>query len=148
MLNKNKRNIYRYYYDKEKLSEPIGWLVDKQGISFENINNLMVDGDLWLGIKNGTIMKFSKGSPSSFQIQGINSLPNSPIVICNSETSNSLAILEKQNRRLLIITKDGQLINEIKSNELSGVSSIAFNNDGKRIYAASGSIIYEIEVLK
>lgn len=148
LSNKNKRNIYRYYYNNNKLSEPIGWLVDKQGINFESISDLMIDGDLWIGTKNGNLLKFSKGVPANFQIRGIDMMPNSSIILRSNETAGFIAILEKKNKRLLILTKDGQLIKEIKSNELVGVSSIAFSDDGKKVFAVSGSVIYEVEVLK
>lgn len=148
LLNKTKRNIYRYYYSDDKLSDPIGWLIDKQGVNFDNINDLLVDGDLWMANKNGDLAKFSKGTNTDFRILGLGNLPNTAITLAANESTNSLALLEKQNKRLILITKDGQLINEIKSNELSGVNSIAFNSAGNKIYAVSGSIIYEIEVLK
>jgi len=146
LLNKEKRNIYRYYYKDEELSEPIGWLVDKQGINFENVSDLIVDGDLWMAFKSGNLLKFTKGSTAEFSIKGLENLPNNQIILSANDQINSLAILEKQNKRLLILTKDGQLISEIKSNELAGVSSIAFNEDGTKIYAVSGSVIYEVEI--
>lgn len=146
LVNQNKRNIYRYYYNADKLSDPIGWLIDKQGLNFENISDLVVDGDLWLGDGSGKLSKFSKGYTADFQIAGLSILPNSTISLSTNENINTVAVLEKQNKRLLILTKDGQLISEIKSNELAGVSSIAFNNDGKKIYALSGSVIYEVEL--
>lgn len=146
LVNNNKRNVYRYYYNNDKLSDPIGWLVDKQGINFDNISDMIIDGDLWIGAKSGNLLKFSKGSPVNFQVAGVSQLPNSAITLSSNETSNSIAVLEKQNRRLLILTKDGQLISEIKSNELAGVSSIAFNNNGKKLYALSGSVVYEVNL--
>jgi len=146
LLNKDKRNIYRYYYNNDQLSDPIGWLIDKQGVNFDNINDLMVDGDLWLGFKDGNVLKFSKGTAATFQMKGISQLPTSPVILSSNETSNFVAILEKQNKRLLILTKDGQLLREIKSNELAGVSSIALSDDEKKVYALSGSTIYEVEI--
>jgi len=146
LVNKEKRNIYRYYYNTEKLSEPIGWLIDKQGINFENISDLIIDGDLWLGDKSGRLLKFNKGYTADFQITGLSKPLNSTISISSSEDNNTLAILEKQNKRLIILTKDGQLISEIKSNELAGVSSIVIKADGKKVYALSGSVVYEVEI--
>lgn len=146
LLNKDKRNVYRYYYKDEELSEPIGWLVDKQGINFDSVSNLIVDGDLWMAFKNGNLLKFTKGSTADFSIKGLDNLPNSSVMLSANDAMNALAILEKQNKRLLILTKDGQLISEIKSNELAGVSSIAFNEDGAKIYVLSGSVIYEVEI--
>lgn len=146
LLNRDKRNIYRYYYNDDKLSDPIGWLVDKQGINFDNISDMLIDGDLWIGEKSGNLLKFSKGSSIDFQVAGLSQLPSSTIILSSNETSGFIAILEKQNKRLMILTKDGQLISEIKSNELAGVSSIAFNSDGKKVYALSGSVVYEVDL--
>ncbi len=146
LLNKDKRNVYRYYYNNDKLSDPIGWLVDKQGINFDGLSDLIVDGDLWLGDKTGKIWKFTKGYTTDFQITGLSNLPNSAVALSSKENSQVLVVLEKQNKRLLVLTKDGQLINEIKSNELAGVSSIALSDDGNKVYALSGSVVYEVEI--
>lgn len=146
LLNREKRNIYRYYYNQDQLSEPIGWLVDKSKLNFDNINQLLVDGDLWLGMKNGNVNKFSKGYPVDWQMQGVKQLPENPILIGSNEESNLLVVLEKQNKRILVLTKDGQLISEIKSNELSGVSDIALNQNGELIYVLSGSVIYDVKI--
>lgn len=146
LLNREKRNIYRYYYNQDKLSEPIGWLVDKSNLNFDNINQLLVDGDLWLGMKNGGISKFSKGYPSDWQIQGVKQIPENPVLISSSEQSNFLVVLEKQNKRILVLTKDGQLISEIKSNELAGVNDLALHESGEQIYVLSGSVIYDVRI--
>lgn len=146
VLNREKRNIYRYYYNHDQLSDPIGWLVDKQGVNFDNLSDLTIDGDLWLGEKSGGLLKFSRGYATDFQIAGLDRPTDSNLSISSSENENFIAVLEKQNKRLLILTKDGQLIKEIKSNELAGVSSIALSSDGEKIYALSGSIVYEVNL--
>lgn len=146
LLNREKRNIYRYYYNQDQLSEPIGWLVDKSNLNFDNINQILVDGDLWVGMKNGEINKFSKGYKVDWQMQGVKQNPENPILISSNEQSNLLVVLEKQNKRILVLTKDGQLISEIKSNELSGVSDIALNENGGQIYVLSGSVIYDVKI--
>ncbi len=146
LLNKEKRNIYRYYYNQDKLSEPIGWLIDKTGISFENISDLMVDGDLWLGFKNGLLLKFSKGKTVDLAVQGLKQTIENPILLSSSEKAKVIAVLEKQNKRLLILTKDGQLLSEIKSNELAGTSDIALAEDGSKVYILSGSVIYDVKI--
>lgn len=148
LLNKEKRNIYRYHYNDDELSEPIGWLIDKQGISFENLSDVLVDGDLWVSSKDGEILKFSRGSKLEWQIAGLKDLPDSSLLLAQNENANQLAALEKQKRRLLLLTKEGQLISEIKSNELAGVTSLAFDQSGQKLYALSGSVIYELNLLK
>ena len=48
IFNPEKRNIYRYVVKDGKLSEPIGWLIDKQNLDFTNIESMIIDGDVWL----------------------------------------------------------------------------------------------------
>lgn len=144
LLNQEKRNIYRYYYNDDQMSEPIGWLVDKQGLSFDNLSDLLVDGDLYLSDQDGQIFKYSRGSRLEWQITGLSELPKSNLLLTHHEETSRLAALEKQARRLLLLTQEGQLISEIKSNELAGVTSLSFDQSGQKIYALSGSVIYEI----
>lgn len=146
VLNRDKRNIYRYYYNNDQLSDPIGWLVDKQGINFDNISDLTIDGDLWLAEKSGGLLKFSRGYSTDFKITGLDQAPSNSLSLAVNENENFIAVLEKQNKRLLVLTKDGQLISEIKSNELAGVSSIALSSNGKKIYALSGSVVYGVDL--
>jgi predicted 3-demethylubiquinone-9 3-methyltransferase (glyoxalase superfamily)/polyhydroxyalkanoate synthesis regulator phasin len=145
LFNREKRNVYRYAYQSDKLSDPIGWLVDKKGINFDLVSDVLVDGDLWMGQKNGQLYKFSKGSQAAFTLAGLQKPLENQLSIASNGEDGKIAILEKQAKRLLILTSDGQLISEIQSNELSGVNSIAFTTDGDNLYALSGSIIYQIK---
>ena len=146
LVNTEKRNIYRYYYNNDELSDPIGWLIDKSGISFDQISSFLVNGDLYLAFKNGEIMKFEKGEPLDFQIQGLENAFEESLILAGQEEIDKVAILEKKNKRLVIISADGQVFSEIKSNELAAVSDIALSKDGQSIYAISGSVVYKIQI--
>lgn len=146
LLNLEKRNIYRYTLRNDELSEAIGWLVEKQGISFNNISDMSVDGSLWLSFKNGEVKKFDRGYQEEFSLTGLNQIPNSTLLMTSRENSEKLVFLDKSNRRLILTTRDGQLINEIKSNELAGVSDITLAIDGQSCFALSGSVIYQIQL--
>jgi len=146
LLNPEKRNIYRYTLTNGELSEAIGWLVDKQNINFSTVSDMSIDGDLWLGFKDGKIMKFSRGYQVDFALTGLEQLPTDLVKIASQENSDKIVFLDKSNNRLIVSTKEGQLISEIKSNELAGVSDITLANDGKSCFALSGSVIYQIQI--
>ncbi len=145
LLNPEKRNIYRYYYQNDELSEPIGWLIDKQGLNFATQHDLIVDGDLWLSDELGQIAKYTRGTKTDFQIQGLKEATNNPLILANHPNNQQLIVLEKAKRRLLVLTKEGQLVSEIKSNELSGVTSITVDQNNQ-LLALSGSTIYQIKL--
>jgi hypothetical protein len=146
LLNSEKRNIYRYTLRDEELSEAIGWLVEKQGINFNNISDMSVDGNLWLSFKDGTISKFDRGYQDEFSLTGLSQPPNNNLLMASQENSDKLVFLDKSNKRLIITTKEGQLISEIKSNELAGISDISLATDGQSCFALSGSVIYQIQL--
>lgn len=146
LLNPEKRNIYRYTLTDKKLSEAIGWLIDKQEINFNKISDMSIDGDLWLSFKDGKIMKFSRGYREDFALTGLEQLPNDSLLIASQVNSEKIVFLDKANNRLIVSTKEGQLISEIKSNELAGVSNIALSSDGQSCFALSGSVIYQIQI--
>jgi hypothetical protein len=146
LLNPEKRNIYRYTLRNEELSEAIGWLVEKQGISFNNVSDMSVDGNLWLSFKDGNVLKFDRGYQEEFSLTGLNQVPDDTLLMASRENSEKLVFLDKSNRRLILTTRDGQLINEIKSNELAGVSDITLAIDGESCFALSGSVIYQIQL--
>lgn len=146
LLNPEKRNIYRYTLTDGELSEAIGWLIDKQNINFSEISDMSIDGDLWLSFKDGKIMKFSRGYQEDFALTGLEQLPSDSVKIASQENSDKIVFLDKSNNRLIVSTKEGQLISEIKSNELAGVSDITLSNDGQSCLALSGSVIYQIHI--
>ncbi len=146
LLNPEKRNIYRYTLLNEELSEAIGWLVDKQEINFNNISDMSIDGNLWLSFKDGKIMKFSRGYQEEFSLIGLEQPPANSLLIASQENSDQIVFLDKSNNRLIVSTKEGQLISEIRSNELAGVSDIALSDDGQSCFALSGSVIYQIQL--
>lgn len=146
LFNPEKRNIYRYTQTEDGLSEAIGWLIDKQGIDFSQVSDLSVDGDLWLTFKNGEVKKFSRGYSETFDWQGLSTPPSDSLLVTSKENIDIIVFLDKAAKRLLVSTKDGQLISEIKSNELAGASDIDLASDGQSCFALSGSVVYQIQL--
>lgn len=91
-------------------------------------------------------MKFSRGYQEDFALTGLEQLPSDSVKIASQENSDKIVFLDKSNNRLIVSTKEGQLISEIKSNELAGVSDITLSNDGQSCLALSGSVIYQIHI--
>lgn len=145
-VNPTKRNVYRYTITDGELSQAIGWLTDKQGINFENITDIFVDGDLWLATSTGQVLRYNKGSKQDFTLQGLSAALDSSLLIEGAENSDKLIVLEKSKKHLLVFTKTGELLSEIKSNELASISDIAYDSQQNLVYALSGSLVYKISL--
>lgn len=144
VFNPEKRNIYRYVKTEAKYSDPIGWLQGPLGVQFTSVSSLSIDGDLWITTTAGEIKKFSAGSSQTFSITGLSESFSSPIWLYTNEEQQNLYVLEPAKKRLVIISKDGRFLRQIVSGSLASATGVLANEQLKKAFAISGSIIYEI----
>jgi hypothetical protein len=143
ILNPEKRNIYRYLLKDGELSEPIGWLIDKQDLDFSSIESMAIDGDMWITDKDGNIFKYTQGKKQEFSVKNISEEFDGPIKITTSEESEYLYILDKNKKKLTILQKDGEFVREIVSESLASGENIVTSKENE-VLVVSGSLIYKI----
>ncbi|MFH2118211.1 MAG: hypothetical protein ABII10_00515 [Candidatus Paceibacterota bacterium] len=144
VVNPEERNIYRYLKNTEGLSDPIGWLVDKQNLEFNTITDMTIDGDLWLATKSGELLKYTQGKPQNFTVNDLSTAFDSELIIATHPDSTYLFVLERARERLVILSKDGNFFKEIVSESLATVDTIAASLTEDAVFAVSGSLVYKI----
>lgn len=144
VLNPEKRNIYRYVKSDGAYSDPIGWLQGPLGVQFNSVSSMSIDGDLWITTTEGAIKKFTSGREAAFTIVGLQEAFDTPIWLYTRENTTNLYILEPAKRRLVILTKTGEFVREVKSNSLASATGVFVNDALQKAFAVSGSIVYEI----
>ena len=143
VFNPNVRNIFRYIDGKNGYSDPIGWLLSPLSVPADSISSLVVDGDVWLATKNGQINKYSSGRVTGFQVSNLEEPLTGAVQLYTSEDDQYLYAFVPAQSRVVVFTKDGIFVKQIKSEVLSGaLFTIADEANGK-LYAISGSTIYE-----
>lgn len=139
------RNLLRY--DTQDLhSSPSAWFRNKEGVDFEQITSLRIDGGVWLGSTNGTIFHFLQGSPTAFAYQGVLDPPTSPVYIFTTKDSESIYVLEPHASRILVLTKRGEYQRSVISPDLSTATGLVVDESTKKAYVLSGSLVYEVEL--
>ncbi len=146
VFSDEKRNIYRYSEGEEGYSEPIGWLQDKQGLDFKSVKDMEIDGDLWLAFQDGNILKYTQGNPVEFEIRGLSESFNSQIRIFTKTDYEYLYVLDSEKQRLVVLSKEGDVIKELQSNMLKSATELIVNQDETNAFAISGSLLYELEL--
>ncbi len=146
VFNPEKRNIYRYIIRQDGLSEPIGWLTNKQGIEFSKIFSMAIDGQIWLTTTEGNILRLERGQPIEFSIQGLDNDFENPLIIFTNFDTENLYLLEPEENRLVVLSKEGQFIKQVISPTLASTTQLLVNEANKKAYAISGSIVYVIDL--
>ncbi|MDQ3008601.1 MAG: hypothetical protein M3Q81_03320 [bacterium] len=146
VLNPLKRNIYRYPSRENGLDDPIGWLRPGQSLPYDQINSMSIDGDIWLTTRNGEVLKLSMGEAAEFTVKGLTEPFSTSLYIYTKENWQQLYILEPAKQRVVVLSKDGVLIKEIRSPSLASATGIIANETLGKAYALSGSLLFEIQL--
>lgn len=152
VFNPNKRNVFRYTLGSgstkatasAKISDPIGWIVNKKDLDFSQVTTMSVDGDIWVGTKTGQILKYTSGQPVSWSVTGLKTPFDSTILLDTDDSLTKLYVLEPTKQRLVILDKTGQFLKELKSPTLASVTTFAVSETLQKAFMVSGSIVYEL----
>lgn len=146
VFNPQKRNIYRYAKgDEEEYSDPIGWLLDPLGVSFETVTSWAIDGEIWIGTSEGQLLRFASGRTEEFEIVGLQEPFDSTLHVATTEELDKIYVLEHENNRLVVLNKNGEFLREVKSSSLGAATGIILNQDASKVLVISGSSIFEID---
>ncbi|PWU23377.1 hypothetical protein C5B42_03260 [Candidatus Cerribacteria bacterium 'Amazon FNV 2010 28 9'] len=145
ILDTGARALFKYDLTSPTAS-PSNWFKTEQGINFDTITTLRVDGNVWLGDSNGQVMKFMQGNKVPFTLQGVVDPPSSSITLFTTPDSDALYILEPRAKRILIVGKDGAYKSSIISDDLSTADKLIVDEGDKKIYVLAGSLMYEIDM--
>ncbi len=137
------RNILKY--DLTDLgSSPSGWLRSKEGIDFERVTSMRIDGGVWLGDNGGSVTRFMQGMPEEFSYQNVLDKPTSSVYIYATKDSDFLYILEPQAKRLLVLNKQGEYQKSLTSDDLGTATGVIVDESINKAYILSGSLVYEV----
>lgn len=146
VLNQDQRNVFKYTYsesDKE-FGEPIRWIKSAKDLEYENIISFVVDGEVWLSTRNGQIFRLTAGEGAPFEIVGLTEPFNSPVYLATTEESANLYLLEPAQSRLVVVSKEGEFIKEVKSVSLAAGNALIPLESENNALVMSGTLIFEV----
>lgn len=145
VLDPGSRQIYRYDRDDFSAS-PSAWLRGKEGVDFDAITSISIDGDVWMGTTQGKIYKFTRGERGNFSFLDIVQPPDTSISIYTAEFLPNLYVLEPRANRIVIFDKSGAYVSSIVCPDFGSATSIVVDENGKKAYVLAGSLVYEVEL--
>ncbi|MBU0578454.1 hypothetical protein KJ628_00545, partial [Patescibacteria group bacterium] len=146
VLNPEKRNIYRYAKQEENYSDPIGWMSGAVSFDYSQVSSWAIDGDVWVTTREGGVHKLASGREQEFEISGLAEPFIYNLQIVTSEDLENLYLLEPDGKRLVVLTKEGEFLKEIKSDSLASTTTLFVSEELGRAFAVSGSIVYAMSI--
>ncbi len=139
-LNRATGSLLKYDLTANGINPGEEWL--KGGITLPGAVALTVDGSIYIADAQGRIRKFTNGSEAPFTVATLD-----PPLLAPSRLATDaqyLYILDPTERRVVILEKDGGLLEQITSPLFDRLVDLAPYARQKRLYLLNGATIYTV----
>lgn len=145
VLDVKNNQIFRHEQAGQGFAKGTPWL--GEGIDVKEVNSLAIDGSLWLAKNNGEITKLHAGSKADdFTLSALDPAFSAAPVIKASITTSNLYLLDPNNKRVVILKKDGSLVKQIYSEKFDYLKDLALDENSSKIYLLNGNALYSADI--
>jgi DNA-binding beta-propeller fold protein YncE len=130
--------------------------------------NISLDGSLWaqndnfadavaMGIDtsvyvlkaNGELQMYTQGVQDEFEIDGLVGVFSNPVDIVIDVDLESIYVADAGNKRIVVITKEGELVKQYKLTDermWDDIRGLSVNSDETKAFVLNGSKVYEVDL--
>jgi len=142
-LNKTREQIYKYRFVQDNYGAGQKWIKNQGSADLTSATSLTIDGDIYISTEKD-LYKFFRGEKQEFNLPTIEpEIKNIKKILTNAE-SDYIYILGQDSRRIIVISKSGQLINQYSFESLAG--NIEDFTITDKLYLISENKIYKAEL--
>lgn len=135
-----KHNKTQTGYDKGTL-----W-IKTAGVNLSDVVSISIDGDLLALKQNGEILKFTSGVQQPFAVSGLDPALDKPTEIWTYANVKNIYILEPTNKRVIILNKQGKMLQQYTANEWKNPTGMIVDEPNKVIYVLDSDKVYRFGI--
>ncbi|MBI2644035.1 MAG: hypothetical protein HYW95_00810 [Candidatus Wildermuthbacteria bacterium] len=148
MINSLSGSIIKYENPLKGNAKPIAWLRFSTQEKPRGAVLLAIDAHLWIVISPYTLQQYYKGEyRKEIQIDTFPVLENISGIIAKKDLPH-LYLLEKAKKRILVLSKTGEMIKQIHGEQFRDLKDIAVSDDGQSLYLFDSATIYRIPITR
>lgn len=145
-LDKNSGKIIKYpYLGDFKWGSPEIWLSEEEKKTIE-AKSLTIDGSIWVLNKNNSLGQYYQGTLKEEINLEIFPEPKDFKKIFASPSLPYLYLLEPDQKRIIILNKDGEIIKQFQSQKFNNLLDFLVPEDGEIIYLLNDLKVYKINI--
>ncbi len=144
LLDTQKSRIWKYVATETGFSDIREYLNPDTFPDLGTATSLSIDGSVWIGTAGGKIMKFTQGRPDTFTPQGVDPAFGENLNVYTSDTTTNLYVLDGQNKRVVVLDKDGTYLAQYAWQENIIPTQIAVSEEQKKIYLLAAGQLFAI----
>lgn len=103
---------------------------------------LAIDGSIWILLKDGTVLKFTRGSSDNLTFSGLDKPFTSPTRIFTNTDSSNVYILDNGNSRIVVFDKKGAYVSQYQSPLFKDTKDFEIQESSKKIFILNTNKVY------
>lgn len=144
LLDRQNKQIFRLTYFDNDFRNPQKWL--KEDLPIDQTLSLSADGYLYALQPDSTIIKMGAGKRQELiKISLEPALGQSAKIFIDEETAN-FYILDPENKRFLVVNKNGDLINQYYSEQFNNLKDFIVKEKEKKVYLLNGAQVFVVAI--
>jgi hypothetical protein len=139
-------NIIKYSSTEDGFSEGRSYLAKDLSFNLPKSLQMVIDGYVWVLQEDGNIVKFSQGRPTGLMLNGFDQKLNNPLKIFVSDETKNAYILDKGNKRVVVMTKEGNYQSQYQWDGIANVTDMTASEELKKIFLLSANKIFALDI--
>lgn len=123
------------------------WLADGE-FPGSTVRSFAVDGNIFTLHNDGTIRRLFKGVPADFMLAKIDPSLSGATGIITSDEHQFIYVVDPPNKRVVIVTKEGELVQQIFIEDANNMQDAAVPPDEKSLYVLDGARVLKISLVE
>lgn len=141
-LDTNNNQIYKNDSARNGYGPGKEWVKEKNII--DDVTDLTIDGDIYTTKPNGEIVKLVSGKKENFAIRGLIPELKNISEIWTYTDNNNLYILDNIEKRIVIVSKDGQTKNQLSASDWKNPVGMTIDQTNQQIYVLDSNKLFRV----
>ena len=137
--------IYKHNKTQTGYDKGTPW-IKTAGADLSDVVSIAIDSDLFALKQNGKILKFISGNEQPFIISGLDPALDKPTEIWTYANVKNIYILEPTNKRVIVLDKQGKLLQQYTVKEWKNPTSMIVDEPNKVVYVLDNDKIYRFGI--
>lgn len=147
LLDSGRNQIWKYVPEGNAFGSVRNYISSESEVSLANGVSLSIDGNVWVGMSNGEVIKFFSGKKDVFSLGTLDVPLTSLKAIYSEEESDFLYVLDDTVGRIVVyLKKDGSYVSTYQGEAFKGAADVIADSKGGYLYILRGNLIYRVEL--
>jgi hypothetical protein len=107
LLDTGKSRIWKYVATGSAFTDLREFLLPDYFPDLSKATNMVIDGSVWVGTTNGSVVRFTQGKDDPFIPKGVDPTFGNNIMVFTNDSCTNVYVLDPDKRRVVVLEKDG-----------------------------------------